>query len=323
MLDALRFVASAVAKKDYVPELTHFKIKEERITGFNGIIGLSSDIDVNLDVCPQAAKLIAAVRACPETISLNMTPAGKLAVRSGKFKSFVDCLPEEPVAFVEPEGEDVSIGESFLPGLKRLAPLMGVDASRPWAMGIRLSGQSMFATNNTMFAEYWAGDAFPIDVVIPAVAIEELLRIGENPTRVQMTDRSISFWFGEKRWMRSSLVEASLWPNDKMKQLLDELRGEVTQFTDGFFDAVNKLKPFIEEAGTVFVSPGMVATSRHDGEGTSIELTTGVPDMQAYHHKNLLLLGEVATGCGWQNYPRPCLFIGDRLRGAIVGQRID
>src|SRR6185437_8847372 len=108
MLDALRFVASAVAKKDYILDLTHFKIKGERITGFNGIIALSSDIEVDIDTCPNATKFIAAVRACPnETVALNMTPAGKLAIKSGKFKSFIDCLQDETAMFVEPEGQEI------------------------------------------------------------------------------------------------------------------------------------------------------------------------------------------------------------------------
>ena len=42
MIDAVKFVQGAVAKKDYVAELTHFLIQDNRITGYNGIMGLSS-----------------------------------------------------------------------------------------------------------------------------------------------------------------------------------------------------------------------------------------------------------------------------------------
>lgn len=325
MLDALRFVAPAVAKKDYIPALTHYRIKSERITGFNGIISLSSDIDVDLDIYPNAAMLLAAIRACSDTITLNMTPGGKLAVKSGKFRSFVECLDEDPAVFVEPDGDEVEVGEHFLAGIKKLAPVMGVDASRPWAMGIRASRQSLFATNNAVLAEYWTGTDFPFDVVIPAVAVEELLRINQNPTKVQVTQGSISFWFGETRWLRSSLIESHLWPDDHVSRILSAISGsKQSEFAAGLFDAIDKLKPFLQESGTLYLSATGVSTSKHDGEGSSIDLEMPeIEQMQAYHQKNLALLGEVADTIDWSTYPKPCMFAGERLRGAIVGQKVD
>lgn len=323
MLDALRFVAASVAKKDYVQDLTHFRIVDGRVTGFNGVISLSSDIDVDLNVYPHAARMLAAIKACPETISLNVTPAGRLAIKSGKFKSFVDCLPSDPAIVVAPEGDSVELGPSFLPGIRALAPIMGIDASRPWAMGIRLQSKTMLATNNVMLGEYWHGVDTPTDVVIPDICIRELLRIDEAPTRVQMTDHSISFWFGENRWLRSSLIEASAWPIAKMDEILSGSQGKQTEIDPAFFEAVDTLKPFLEDSGTLYLSADKVSTSKTEGEGTSIECpATGQAEMQAYHHRQLALLGEVAKTIDWTAYPRPCMFRGEKLRGALVGQRV-
>lgn len=322
MLDALRFVAAAVAKKDYVPELTHFKIQGGRVTGFNGVLALSSDIDVDLDILPHASKLLAAIRACEGTISLNMTPQGKLAVKAGAFKSFVDCLPEQPAEAMQPEGETLEPGPKFLQGIKALAPAMGIDASRPWSMGIKLQRNSMFATNNVMLVEFWHGENIPVDIVIPAMTVEELLRIGEPPTKVQVTPNSISFWFGPKRWMKSVLLEGGMWPIDRMEAILSSPDGSQVAFCEGFFEAVEKLKPFLGDAGTLYLTPEAISTSKNEGEGTSIEMRTGVADLQAYNYKQLSLLGAVARTIDWGAYPKPCMFRGDMLRGAVVGQRV-
>jgi hypothetical protein len=323
MLDALRFVATAVAKKDFVPALTHYKIKDGRVTGFNGVISLSSPIDVDLDILPHAQSLLAAIRACAGTISLNMTPTGKLAVKSGKFKSFVECLGQDDAIWVEPEGTVVELGPQFLPGIKAIAPAMGIDASRPWSMGIKLQRQSMFATNNVILTEYWHGAEIPFDVVIPSVAIDELLRIDENPTTVRVTENSIAFAFAGDRWLRSSLVVAAPWPTDQFEKIFGASTGPQLPFPPDFFEAVETLKPFISERGALFMSPSLIATSANDGEGASVEIEIpGVTDMQAYHHKNLELLGELATTIDWTPYPRPCGFRNERLRGAIVGQRV-
>lgn len=323
MLDPLRFVATAVARKDYVQDLTHFRIVGGRVTGFNGVMALSSPIDVDLDIYPNAVKMLAAIRACPGVISLSMTPAGKLAVRSEKFRSYVDCLMEQSATFVDPEGDEVDFGENFLPGLRALAPVMGIDASRPWAMGIRLQSQTMLATNNVMLAEYWHGVDIPMDVVIPDICVNEILRINETPEKVQVTDHSISFHFSGGRWLRSSLIEGSGWPSAKMSEILSSSTGPQTEFGDGFFDAVATLKPFLGESGTVYLTADSLSTSQNEGEGTSVEVAaTGQAEMQAYHHRQLTLLGQVAKTIDWTAYPRPCMFRGERLRGALVGQRV-
>lgn len=324
MLDALRFVTTAVARKDYLPELTHYKIRDGRVTGFNGIIALSSDIDVDLDVYPRAMPFLAAIRACPGTITLGVTPAGKLAVRSEKFRSFVDCLDGQDAMFVEPEGDEIDPGPNFIEGLKALSPLMGIDASRPWAMGIKVMSGSMFATNNVMLAEYWHGADLPVDVVIPSIAVEELLRIDEVPTKIQVTDRSMSFWFGENRWLRTALVEATAWPIHKITELFNGAAGPQLPITNEFKEAVEKLKPFVEENGTIFMSTGQLATSKTEGEGTSIEIAAvELVGIQAYHQKHLALLGQVADTIDWTTYPRPCVFYGKGLRGVIIGQRVE
>ncbi len=324
MLDALRFVAAAVAKKDYVQNLTHYKIEGGRVTGYNGIIALSSDIDVDLDVRPHAAKLLAAVKACPGTIGLTMVPSGRLSVRSGSFKSLVECLPDDdPSMFVYPEGDSIELGENFLEGINAVAPVMGIDASRPWAMGIKMQGGSFFATNNVMLVQYWHGAQFPFDVVIPAAAVNELIRIDEKPTRVQITHNSISFWFGEKRWLRTQLLEGGHWPTDRMDGILSASTGNQTPIAAEFIEAVGKLKPFLGEAGSVYLHADKLTTSLNEDEGTTIEApATGLVDPQAYHHQQLVILSEVAKTIDWTAYPRPCMFQNGPLRGALVGQRI-
>lgn len=324
MLDALRFVATSVAKKDYIPALTHFKIEDGRVTGFNGTIALSSDIDVDLNVFPNALKLIAAINACNGTIALSMTPAGRLAVTSGKFRAYVDCLLEVPDVFVQPEGELIDVGPKFLPGLKAISHFMGVDASRPWSMGVKLEKQSMLATNNAMIAEYWHGSNIPLDVIIPAAAVEELLRIDENPLRVQVTQNSISFWFSETRWLRSALVDPYAWPRDKISQILDKPFGNQQPFNEEFFEAVDKLKPFLNEHSAVYMTGKSISTASTEGIGSTFEMDiAGVGEMQAYRFEHLRILGKTAKTIDWSNYPAPCMFTGENLRGCLVGQKVD
>lgn len=328
MLDAIRYAAAGVAKKDYVSALTHFRIMGGRISAFNGKMSLSSDIPVDIDVIPHAASFLAAVKAAGEDpISLHVTPTGKLAVRAGKFRAYIQCVPQEDqsVMFLEPQGESVDLGPSFLPGLRVVSPVMGVDASRAWTNGIKLSSKSMFATNNVMMVQFWHGAELPFDVVIPAHAVNELLRVGQEPSRVQVSENTVTFWFGDNRWLLTTVMEGTLWPMSKIEGVLDEPNSaECAALPDGFFDGVASLEPFLDAYGRVFVTPDGLRTSMTDGDGANIELPMlGVPSPQPYGYKPLSILGKVATGVDWTGYPRPCKFSHKEhpLRGVIFGQR--
>lgn len=324
MLDALRFVATAIAKKDYVPELAHYQIRGGRVTGYNGMMALSSPIDVDLDVRPKARPLLAAVAASPGVITLHVTASGKLAIKSGKFKAFIDCLPHEAGHTIIPTGDEIELGPNFMEGIRSIAPIMGIDASRPWAMGIKLQAESMFATNNIMFAEYWHGHTIPIDVVIPAPAINELLRINEAPLKVQVSDNSISFWFSGERWLRTQLLEGKTWPTDRMKELMAHSQNELVPLNQDFKEALATLKPFLDENSSIYLTDQSMSTAKDEGVGATVDLTlSGVTEMQSYHQKNLLLLSEVADRIDWSSYPKPCSFYkGSKQRGVIIGRRI-
>lgn len=323
MLEALKFVATAIARKDYVPGLTHYKIENGRVTCFNGIFAMSSEIDLDFDVRPHGAKFLAAIKACPGTIALNMTPGGKLAVKSENFKAYIDCMAEELQTFVEPEGEEVDVGPQFIEGIRALSPVMGIDASRPWSMGIKIQSQYMFSTNNLMLAQYWHGSDLPFDIVVPDLAIHELIRINQAPVRVQLAEKSMTFWFDDSRWLRTNLIEGTRWPTDQLDRILSASNGEQVTFPDGFFDNLETLKPFLGEYGTIYLTSEGMFTSRHEGDGTMIECDFPmIKEMQAYHFKQLTLLKDVATTIDWTAYPAPLMFRGNRLRGAIVGQRM-
>lgn len=316
MLGSLRFVQGAVAKKDLVPSLTHFRIKDGTIRGYNGMLGLCCPIDVNLDVSPRAVPFVKAIQTCADTIQLHMTPAGRLSVKSGKFKAFIDCIHED-FPEVTPEGVEIPLKEGLLATLKLLAPFIAEDASRPWARGILFKGQSAFATNNVCLIEHWLGYQFPVEINIPKAAVAELLRIGEEPERLQMTAESVTFHFSGERWLRTQTYTTE-WPD--LSLVLNQNSNQ-EKVPEGIWQAIENLIPFVDELGRIFLCPGLVSTGITEGKDAVIEL----PEVQAnacFNFEQLLLLKTVAKSVDFSSYPRPCLFQGNEIRGAIVGMRV-
>ena len=316
MLEALNFTKGAIARRDLVPALTHFDIRNGRITGYNGRIALSSPIQVDLNVQPEAKSFIKAVETCSEEVALHVTPAGKLAVRSGKFKAAINCLNE---AFPEiaPEGRDVHIREDFMTALSKLHEFTSDDASRRWANAVLFSGKSAYATNNICVAEFWLGEEFPCEVAIPAQSIAELLRIGETPTRMQITEHSATFHYTGGRWLHTALYDVK-WPD--IARVLNHPANAVP-LPAGLFEAVHSLRPFVDAMSRIYFLPNMVSTHPNPDLGANIELALPQGIAGVYHVDHLLLLEGVADTIDFSRHPQPALFFGKGLRGALIGMR--
>lgn len=315
MLDALKFVKGAIAKKSLVPELSHFKIKNGVITSYNGTLSLCSPIPIDIEAAPKAVPFVKAIEACnDETVSLHMTNANRLAIKSGNFKAFIDCLENNEVLELGPEGDYVSVGGEFIHAIRRLHPFIAEDASRQWARGILFRGQSLFATNNVCVVEHWLPFIFPIEVNVPQGAIRELLRINEEPIGVQISDKSITFHFENNRWM-STQVYTTEWPD--LTSILNR-KANAVPVPQGFFDAMDKLIPFADEMSRAYLFPDRIATSPEEKTGSSVAIKA-VEKECIFSMKQLLRLGSIVQKIDFSLYPAPCIFYGENIRGAIVG----
>ncbi len=316
MLKTLKFVQGAVSRKDFIPALTHFRIENGTVRSYNGMLSLCSPIALDIDCSPKAEPLVKAIGHCDETVSLSLTPTGRLSVRSGSFRALIDCVQEE-TPHVMPEGEVINFdGETLLKALKTIYPFIGNDASRPWANGILLKNQSAFATNNVMLVEYWVGATFPIECNIPKACIKEMLRIGEPPSHAQADANSITFHYGEDTWIRSQLFSTE-WPD--LSKVLDNPSTQLP-VDPLLFEGLDKLKSFVDKQGHIYVKNGVMTTSTDAQEGAEFNIETMVND-GIYNIEMMQLLKDVALSIDWTLYPKPCMFQGERLRGAIVGMR--
>lgn len=316
MLAKLKFVMGSVAKKDFSPALTHFRIENGTVRGYNGTLALCSPIPLDINCTPKAIPLIRAIANCTDAVSLSMTPAGRLAVRSGGFKAFIDCV-EGDTNHLEPDGDAFDInGEALLSAVKALQPFMGDDASRPWSNGILLRGQSAFATNNVVLVEYWIGETFP-EFNIPRSTVNEIVRIGEAPIKAQATETSLSLHYSDGRWIRTQLL-ATDWPD--LAKVLNVPSTQVS-IDQRIFEGLEIIKPFADKIGRVLFSHGIMTTHEDPDSGASFSVDAALPE-GVYSIAMLSLLAGVAKTADFSLYPKPAMFFGERMRGAIVGMKL-
>lgn len=321
---ALKFVLGAVARKDFVEELCHVTIRNGIAIAYDGMLSMSTPIDIGLNVTPHARSFLKAIQACKDSIALHVTPAGKLSIKSGNFKALVKCLEKEnPMDQPLPSGQNIPVTKLLLESIRTLAPLMSVDASRPWARGLLICGNSTFATNNIILAEHWHGSGFPREVIIPADAVMELVRIDEAPTHAQMDENSCTFHFENHRWLRTTLVDGS-WPHERISTMLQEGSdaGRALEVPQGFFDELSRLKGFVDKDQGVRVFADHMATNPHeDAEGASIDFD--LPGGNGHFNiLQLLALEGIAKKIDFSTHPHPCYWQGGMARGVIMG-RVD
>lgn len=320
MLQQLKFVAGAVAKKDFLPAMTHFAIQNGVARSFNGTIAICSPIPIDINCYPKALTLVRAIAQCKETATMAMTPAGRLSIKSGNFKALIDCV-EDSAVHVHPEGELLGVnGQLLLDTFKILEPFVGDDASRSWSNGILLSGMSAYATCNVVLAERYMGAVFPRDVVIPLAAIREVIRVGEAPTHAQADDKSFTFHYSDGRWIRTQLLDHTAWP--RVADILNKPDAKLaTAIDERIFDAIETVKPFADKEGRVFFKEGSATTHQQDDEnGATVELP-GSSMKGVYAIEMLQMLKGVATHANFDLYPAPCPFYGGLVRGVIIGRK--
>ena len=315
MIEELNFIKGGVSKSTLIPELTHIKLKDCNVQSSNGTITLSSAIDCDLNCSPKAIPFISAIQKCTDSISLGLTNAKKLSIKSANFKAFIPCLDNNKRPQLEPKGEIYEInGKNFMETVKTLKPFISMDASRPWATGVLMKEKLAFATNNVIVIEHSTKNYFKTECNIPGIAIKELLRINEMPEKIQISENTVTLHYAGDKWLMTSLLPVE-WPD--ISSILDK-KNNATPINETLFENLEKLKPFVDDFERVFIENQRLSTSTKENEGASIDVP-GFDHTGIYQLSKLQLLQDVATKIDFTLYPKPCLFYGNNIRGAIIG----
>jgi hypothetical protein len=246
MREAINIVRGAVAKKSLLPVLTHFRIYDGRIQGGNGRLSIEAPCPelAGLDICVPADRFVKAVDACDGEPKIKITDGGKLSMSRGSFRAILPLLPPDDYPLADRRGlaPVTGIGD-WLPVFRALAPFIGEDASKMWATGIWLSDGFAYATNNAALARMpvpWSSMDEPL--IVPGFAVDELLRIGQEPDGVCHGAGGVLFDLPGGAWLRSMILDGG-WPNSVQGMLAGGV-GDGAVESAAVLDAVRKVRPF-------------------------------------------------------------------------------
>lgn len=268
MLDRLKFVYGAMQDRAILPALSHFFIYDGRVQGTDGRMA----IDAPLPEYPQGSitvpgdRFLKAIEAAGPDARIEAKDK-HITVRGGRFRARIPVLIDGTFPRSEPDPDAWSIDAPLLPTLKRLRPFVATDAMKPWATSILLTATGATATNNVCLVSEPCSmlDGTGIDAVaIPGFAVDEILRLGLEPTGFGVTDQSITFYF-DGLWIKTQLINVP-WPVERVIELLNTLPTAIQKTPESLSASVAMVVPFCLQPKFPVVIFSATGVATEDGE---------------------------------------------------------
>ncbi|HEY6019838.1 MAG TPA: hypothetical protein VIY48_08010 [Candidatus Paceibacterota bacterium] len=317
ILNALKLVEGAVSTQDLIPALTHICIYAGRLQGGNGRVAIDTACpQLDFDAVVPAEKFVKALSSCRGEPVLKLE-GSRLTVRDRRFRATISLLPNESYLRAEPpQGEPVTPQE-MLPALRKLAPFISTDASRPWSCSLLAYAGYLYATNNVVLARVpfaWSDEK----LAIPEAAVQEMLRLDQEPQAIHITLNAAWVRYANC-WMKVQLLQDP-WPIEALSKLIERMQTiELDTLPEGLLDDVQTLKPFFPDEKLPVVLTGPEGVSTMDGAHSAAIATTALPK-NAFRIESLSLVLGTATHANLTT--SPCPWRGDGIEGFLSAVHI-
>lgn len=142
MIEELTKAARIASDKGGLPIMAAVLVRDGTITAGNGAVSINVP-------CPDlaghtfavdAGRFLAAVKASDGSPKLKLTDKAKLSVTHGKFRALIPLMDADNYPVVDYPESGESCPRDFIKQLRRVAPFIATDKSRPWATGAMLNG---------------------------------------------------------------------------------------------------------------------------------------------------------------------------------------
>jgi len=312
MIDILNFVSKAVCKADYPAVRRHFKLSNGTISAYDGEIAISCAIDCDINAQPEAATFLSAMSKCDKDItSLALTKTGKINIKSGSFKAFIKCTTDDLI-IPEPSGHFVDLDDQFITTIKTLSNFISSDPNQKWANSLLIDKDKAYTTNNRVALQHDLRCSLEKPIVIPKKCVDTLVKINKAPVKMQVSASSVTFYYSPTEWLSSNLLDVK-WPD--LEPTINQ-QCAYNAISSTLFDELGTLSGFTDKLDKVHIGYGFARTSLVDQDGAAIAIQE--QSVGCYKLHDLLSVKDIMTHADFTQYPKPLLFKGDKLKGALA-----
>jgi hypothetical protein len=324
LVSALRFVKGAIHESDLVPVMGSIKIERGFASAFNGEMRLTAAIPLEIKGTPNGLTFLKAIHKI-DTVKSISEKGGKWVVSGGRTKITVPIIEQENACghnWVAPSGEITSLtpetGAALIAACKCLAPLISKDASRPWAQSMWLGQGLARVTNNVIFAEYWLDFPFrDYEILLPLPAVNELARIGEPPSHVQLSETTLTFhWRGQERYLLTQTC-ATPWPD--VSALFEKISWGASTSAESTPQLWEGLDTCVEFTTAPMHEAVWTYDKLEGGDAEVSKIESQAPERVKFNAKMLRLVGPLICNKGQLFVENNIIgFRGDLCRGVMT-----
>lgn len=326
MIGQIKFAAQAFAANHPQTFLRYIRIHAGRVVASNGVLTIAVPVDVDISVCADGEKLL---RACAQFKDVRpnvyVTDTGRLALKHKKLCVFVPCVTDA-YPFPTPEGTELLLDDpvAFLDALYDVAGIADSRSPHAWAQGLLIRDACVFATDGRIAVQRWLGVPFPRVINLPLETAALLVKLKLKPSRILCSDNSITFFLDDGSYIRSALLRTD-WPD--IVRVIEQAHARYSPedfHTPGTL--ASDMAQVVAATGATSVGITRESTTAVQGEATA-QIETGSPSAPAgaaalFSASDMARVLEIAARVAFRHVPNhPGVFLGAKLRGAIVGVR--
>lgn len=312
LLAALKFIEPASREIGAINQ-THCALGGNWAVAFDGVTALASPIDSDIVAYPHTKKFIAALSRCDaDTLQITQLDESRLAIKSGRFQSYVPCISPGLFQILPPDPPLCPIDEKVVKSLEVVGKIAKENAPRMVAAAVLLRYGSAVSTDGVIMFEHWHACSIPGDCVIPKSFITEITKIAKKPTHIGRSESSMTIYFEDKSWIRTQLYNE---PYPNADRIL-ETKSNTQPIPKDFWEGLEKISG--PDANEVFLSSKSLRTHYEKEIGSSFEIE-GLPENRRFNLNYLRMFEPYATQVDFSTDDnRMAMFFGDNFRGVLM-----
>jgi hypothetical protein len=275
MRESLNRVKNAVAKKDIVPQLTHYTVKNGYVYASDGILTAASPIKCKTDFSVKAAEFQKFLDKTPGEIKIQIQENHFVKVSCGRFRAMVPGSDPSTVNFNLPKGEKVKLTPAFIERIADVRPFISDNATQPWAADAHLRNGCILATNNVVLVRA-EGSGIPkqVELSIGYEIVDEILRHPEELQYLVYNENQVAFTWKDGSWMSCQRRVGKMPNTDPIFTLWQETPKVDPEWCESVLHLMD-----ITEGGLTFTHDEMSGrTAKESGAIISSEFRSTLPD---------------------------------------------
>lgn len=320
MKTAIAWVKDALATKGLATPLLYYMFKEGMVHATDGRMTVGHPFPCADYFCASGPEFQKLIERLPDPIDIDVQ-ANFVKLRSGRLHGSVKTINPDHWPYPELSDDILPVPSRLIPALRQLRPFVSDNASRPFAMCVRIHNDTLYATNNIVVIAAPEIDLDNVDALIPYWAVDFILaRTDPPPSGWSHGFNYLAFHWPNGAWMKTKLVDDKF--PEQIEDIINKSGFATYEITDEWRSAYRDIADLLDE--TIALYPDRMAGTNNHMEVVSEVGTIAPPDLNYSGWSTKFLSPVIECATHWQpdTYPNPSPFRGDGIIGVIVGRRL-